>query len=207
MSANLTYSLQVLCRPPTNTVSAGISMPRPARIALGHAGRSGSARWRGRSARRLRRRTPRSRGPTRAGCSCCASRARGTIRAERSFWSSPMSRNTRSPMPAISSTVNPTPPLCGLGVGSVRSKWSRVALGGRTNSPALRLNRAVRPGNSTRATSGIDASTPNPADRTAPSANVRVPTCNWCEARPSARRTRRVRRSVSCWPSATCSST
>ena len=46
-----------------------------------------------------------------------------------------MSRSTRSAISTISSSVNPTPPASGPGVGSVRSSRSRVGGGAWTNRP------------------------------------------------------------------------
>ena len=58
----------------------------------------------------------------------------------------------------------------------MRSNRSRVAGGGWTKRSAWPRISAVRRGNSTRATSGIDASTPKLAVNKAPPANLRLPT-------------------------------
>ena len=88
------------------------------------------------------RRTPRSRGPTRAGCSCSSSRGRASSTSRAKPAVSPMSRSTRSAMSVISSRVKPTWPSSGPGVGSVRSSCSRVRRRRRTSRP----NRRAEPG-------------------------------------------------------------
>ena len=93
-----------------------------------------------------RRRRRRSRGPTRAGCSGWSSRGRRSAPAGRSRDVRPMSRSTRSAMSVISSSVKPTWPSSGPGVGSVRSSCSRVVGGVWTNPPSRWRIRAVSRG-------------------------------------------------------------
>ena len=110
-------------------------------------------------------------------------------------------------MLAISSTVNPSWPSSGPGVGSRRSSCNRVSGGDWTNRPSLRLIRAVKRGKSVRATSGIDASTPTTPASTAPAVSDRLPTLNRYEAMPRARLVLARSRFLPSWLSITCSAT
>ena len=120
----------------------------------------------------------------------------------------PMSRSSRSPMSAISSSAEARrgrPPGPGSGVRRAPAGAGSPAGSGRSGRPASRT-RAVSRGKRMRATSGTDASTPTAAgQRCAPARSVRLPTWNRCEAVPRTCRVRARRRSASAWPSSTSS--
>ena len=134
--------------------------------------------------RRARRRRRRSRRPTCAGCSGCTSRGRAvnTSRAKPSV--SPMSRSSRSAMSVISSRVKPRWPFVGPGRRLGALQLQPGPRRRRTIRPNRLRMRAVSRGKRIRATSGIEASTPRHAGEHAPTANVRLPTCELVRRRP-----------------------
>ena len=74
------------------------------------------------------------------------------------------------------------------------------AAGSRRSGRTLARIRAVSRGKRIRATSGNEASTPTAAGQHAPRRRSdRLPTWNWCDAVPSARRVRARRRCASSW--------
>ena len=149
-------------------------------------------------AARARRRRRRSRRPTCAGCSGCSSRGRAGAPAGRSRRSGRCRGAACSAMSVISSSVKPTWPSSGpgVGVGPLELQPGERRASGRSGRAA---------GGSAPSAAGRGSGRPagsRPARRrrrsaARPAANDRLPMWNWCEAVPSARRVRARRRCVS----------